>query len=48
MRSFAGVAIALVAGAVLAVAAVLGLGAALDKDTAAQASTPAAVDYGQR
>jgi hypothetical protein len=48
MRSFRGVAIALVLGAVLAVAAVFGAAAALDQDAAAEAATPAAVDYGQR
>ena len=48
MRSFVGVAAALVVGAVLAVVAVFGAAAALDQDAAAQAATPSAVDYGQR
>ena len=48
MRSFTGVAAALVVGAVLALVAVFGAAAALNPDAAAAQATPASVNYGQR
>ena len=48
MRSFVGVLVALVVGAVVGLAGTLAAGAALNQDAAAQQSQVAPVTYGQR